>query len=233
MKILVIEDDVPIAAVIRLGLTRAGYVVEAAADGATGLRMALDGAYDGIILDVMLPGLDGWGVCATLRERRNLTPILMLTARDSVDDRVKGLVGGADDYLVKPFDFRELLARVQVLIRRNQLHKTPLLRIADLEIDIAARRARRAGREILLTRREFSLLEVLVLNEGRPLSLPSINEWLSAEERLMPVALQNEIQTLRGKVDGPNDPPMIFPHGNGQYMVRLPDTVSASLRRSG
>ena len=231
MKILVIEDDVGIGSVIRLGLTRAGYAVDLAADGAFGLRSALAGAYDVIILDVMLPMMDGWSVCKALRERQIITPILMLTARDSVDDRVKGLVGGADDYLVKPFDFRELLARVQVLIRRGQLQKAPVVRIGDLEIDLAARSARRAGRTVPLTRREFSLLEVLAFQEGRPLSLQSINDWLAPEERLMPPALQNELQSLRIKVDGPGDFPMIIPHGEGQYLLRHPDSLAASTWR--
>lgn len=230
MKILAIEDDTTIASLMRMGLSRAGYAVDLAADGATGLRMALTGAYDVIILDVMLPELDGWGVCKGLRERQVLTPILMLTARDSIDDRVKGLVGGADDYLVKPFDFRELMARVQVLIRRNQLHKTPTVRIGDLELDLAARRARRAGREIPLSRREFSLLEVLAFNEGRALAAQSINDWLTPEEKMMPEALQHELQSLRSKVDGPHDPPMIFAQRDGLYMVRRPDSASVSAR---
>jgi two-component system, OmpR family, copper resistance phosphate regulon response regulator CusR len=230
MKILVIEDDVAIASLIRQGLSRAGYAVDLASDGASGLRSALSGVYHLLILDVMLPEVDGWGVCKSLRERQVLTPILMLTARDSVEDRVKGLVGGADDYLVKPFDFRELLARVQVLIRRSRLQSAPQMRVGDLEMDLAARVVRRAGRIVPLTRREFSLLEVLAFNEGRTLTLQSINEWLAPEERLMPPALQHELQSLRRKVDGPSDSPLIHAPGEGQYLLRLPDPLVSAGR---
>src|SRR5919198_565395 len=145
MKILLIEDEPGIAAVIKQGLEEAHYTVEVAEDGSTGLDMALHGAYSLIILDLMLPGIDGWQVCQRLRTRRNPVPILMLTARSTLDDRVRGLEMGADDYLPKPFAFRELKARVQALLRRDRVHKGRILSIADLEIDTGIQRVTRAG----------------------------------------------------------------------------------------
>jgi DNA-binding response OmpR family regulator len=170
VRILVVEDDAVIASLLRKGLEKAGFEVEVSADGPGGLRAARAGTFGLIVLDVMLPGLDGWRVCEALRERRDTTPILMLTARDSIDDRVRGLEGGADDYLPKPFDFKGLLARVRALLRRDKLHKTRVIRIADLEIDTAAHRVVRGGQEIQLTPREYSLLEALAVNEGRVLT---------------------------------------------------------------
>src|SRR5690242_4628482 len=131
----------------------------------------------------MLPGKDGWSVCRSLRSTRNTTPILMLTARDAVSDRVRGLERGADDYLPKPFDFAELLARVRALLRRDKIHRTALIQIADLEIDTAAATVKRAGREVSLTAREYTLLEALATNEGRVLTREVIQEtvWLDSE----------------------------------------------------
>src|SRR5437879_1095332 len=144
MKILLIEDEAAIAKVVRRGLEQARYVVEVAGDGAQGLERALEGGYGLIILDLMLPGMDGLRICEELRSHRCLTPILMLTARAGVPDRVQGLEVGADDYLTKPFDFAELLARVQALLRRDKIHRARVIRIADLEIDTGLRRVLRA-----------------------------------------------------------------------------------------
>src|SRR5205823_4375009 len=148
LRILIIEDDEVIADLVKTGLEEAHFTVDVAYDGASGLQSALDGEYELIVLDVMLPGRDGWGVCADLRARRLTTPILMLTARDAVEDRVRGLESGADDYLPKPFDFAELRARVRALLRRDRIYKSGVIRIADLELDTAAHRAWRAGEEI-------------------------------------------------------------------------------------
>src|ERR1051325_4109850 len=166
MKILVIEDESEIADVIRRGLEEARYSVEVAEDGETGLGLALEEPYSLIILDLMLPGLDGWQICHRLLARRSTVPILMLTARDAVDDRVRGLEMGADDYLPKPFVFRELKARVLALLLRDRIHKEKTLQIADMEIDTEAQRVTRAGQEIVLTQREYRLLEALATREG-------------------------------------------------------------------
>src|SRR3989442_3590391 len=146
---------------IKAGLERARFTVDVALDGETGLQMAREGPYALLILDLMLPQRDGWSVCEALRLRRSPLPILMLTARGGVEDRVRGLNTGADDYLPKPFDFSELLARVRALLRRDQIHKSRVIQIADLEIDPTSRQVRRGGQELLLTPREFSLLEAL------------------------------------------------------------------------
>src|SRR5262245_43108740 len=146
MRILLIEDDEVIAERVKAGLEKARYAVEVAPDGETGLEMAQNGPYALLILDLMLPRRDGWSVCEALRRGRDPVPILMLTARDGVEERIRGLEIGADDYLPKPFDFNELLARVRALLRRDKLHKSRVIRIADLEIDTSARRVRRGGR---------------------------------------------------------------------------------------
>src|SRR5579871_1864600 len=143
MKILLVEDEEPIAQVIKEGLESAFYGVDIASDGQSGLKLARDGNYSLVVLDLMLPELDGWTVCESLRARRSRLPILMLTACDGIDDRVRGLDLGADDYLTKPFEFRELLARVRALLRREKMHKSRVIRIADLEIDTGLRHVKR------------------------------------------------------------------------------------------
>ena len=182
MKVLVIEDDAGIGKLVRRGHRGGGLSSGGKAlDGATGLNMALENTYVAIVLDVMLPKLDGWRVCEELRSHRSRTPILMLTARDTVEDRVRGLDIGADDYLPKPFDFKELLARVRALVRRDKIHRTRMIRIGDLEIDTAQRRVTRAGRTIGLSHREYKLLESLAANEGRVLTREAIQErvWMA------------------------------------------------------
>ncbi|HEY3285198.1 MAG TPA: response regulator transcription factor, partial [Armatimonadota bacterium] len=183
MKILLVEDDEVIAPIVKAGLEEAGYSVEVAVDGEEGLDYALLDPPDLVILDVMLPKRDGWSVCQALREHRVTTPILMLTALDAVEDRVKGLETGADDYLPKPFDFSELVARVRALLRRDKVHKAAVIRIADLEVDTVAKVARRAGTPVPLTNREYTLLEALAANEGRILTREAIQErvWMDEE----------------------------------------------------
>jgi len=223
MRILVIEDEAPIAAVIRRGLERAGYTVDVATDGAMGLERAAEQVYGVILLDLMLPRVDGWTVCETLRARRISTPILMLTARDAVPDRVKGLEAGADDYLPKPFDFTELVARVRALLRRDKLHKTRVIRVADLEIDTDSARVTRAGEEVRLTRREYTLLEALAANEGRVLSREAIQErvWMDSESFSNTVDVH--VGLLRKKIDAGHAVKLIHTvHGVG-YSLRPPD----------
>jgi two-component system OmpR family response regulator len=171
MRLLIVEDDVTIADFIATGLTEAGFAVDVAADGARGLELAVSGAYDVAIVDIMLPHLDGLTVIDRMRARAVRTPVLILSARRTVDDRVRGLQAGGDDYLTKPFAFAELLARVQALIRRSTGAAEPTrLTVADLTLDLLTRRAERAGRTLDLRPREFALLEYLMRNPGRVLS---------------------------------------------------------------
>jgi DNA-binding response OmpR family regulator len=159
MRILLVEDDRKVASFIRKGLTEEGYAVDVAHDGETGLLMGLDRLHDVIVLDVMLPGKPGFQVLRELRQAKVTTPVLLLTARDAVEDKVQGLDAGADDYLTKPFAFAELLARVRALLRRGRAAQPPMLQVADLTLDPATRTAKRGGEAIPLTNREFALLE--------------------------------------------------------------------------
>ena len=201
MKILLIEDETAIAKVVKRGLEQAHYTVETASDGITGLEMAQDNKYSLILLDLMLPGIDGWSICETLRAERDRTPILMLTARAAVQDRVRGLETGADDYLPKPFDFSELLARVQALLRRDKMHKTRLIRIADLEMDTTSHRVTRSGQEIALTQREYLLLEALASHEGQILTREVIQERVWMDEESYSNTVDVYIGLLRKKID--------------------------------
>jgi DNA-binding response OmpR family regulator len=223
MRILLVEDDDIIAERIKFGLEKARFSVDVAADGDTGLAMARNGPYSLLILDLMLPGRDGLQVCEALRLRRNPLPILMLTARGSVEDRIRGLNIGADDYLPKPFDFNELLARIRALLRREHVHKSAVIQIADLEIDPAARQVRRGGQEILLTPREFALLEALARNEGRPLTRDHILERVWGNEESYSNTVSFHVASLRKKVDADFALKLIHTvHGIG-YELRGPE----------
>jgi DNA-binding response OmpR family regulator len=220
MRILVIEDDRPIAEMIRQGLEDAKYRVDHAADGASGLRMAMEQDYALVILDVMLPGRDGWSICTELRANRNRVPVLMLTARDAVEDRIRGLDTGADDYLPKPFDFQELLARIRALLRRDRVHRTRIIRVGDLEIDTAQRRVTRAGGEIVLSHREYGLLEALAANEGRVLTREAIQERVWMNEAATSSTVDVYIGHLRKKIDSGHPVKLIQTvHGAG-YTLR-------------
>ncbi len=222
MRILLIEDDEVIAERIQAGLEKAKFPVEIAADGEAGLRMALHGSYSLIILDLMLPGRDGWSVCEALRARRINTPILMLTARDAVEDRVRGLECGADDYLPKPFAFSELQARVRALLRREWTNRSRVLKVADLEVDTTARRVVRGGLEISLTPREYTLLEALAANEGRTLTREYVLERVWGDEESYSNTVAFHVAILRKKVDAAYPVKLIHTvHGVG-YVLRAP-----------
>ncbi len=211
MRILVVEDEPKTGDYLRQGLSEAGFVVDLARDGRDGLHFALTQGYDLLILDVMLPGMDGWQVLQGVRRSGQEMPVLFLTAKDAVDDRVKGLELGADDYLVKPFAFSELLARVRTLLRRGSKAKEPdVLRAADLELDRLRRRVVRGGRKIDLTSKEFSLLELLLRRQGEvlPRSLIASQVWdmnFDSDTNVIEVA----IRRLRGKVDEGFEPKLI------------------------
>ena len=193
-----------IAEAIRDGLEEEGFQVEVAGDGRAGLAQAQGDLFGVIVLDVMLPGLDGWQVCRRLRDEGNATPVLMLTARGAPDDRVRGLDMGADDYLPKPFHFPELLARVRALLRRDKLYRGRMLRVADLEIDTRARDVRRAGRRIFLTPREYSLLESLAAREGQTLTRTEIQERIWMDDQSLESysnTVDVHIGQLRRKID--------------------------------
>ena len=205
MKLLVVEDERKTGDYLRQGLVEAGFVVDLARTGLDGHHLALTEAYDLILLDVMLPDVDGWRIIASLRQAGHRTPVLFLTARDSVEDRVKGLELGADDYLVKPFAFAELLARVRTLLRRGQLPlQADRLQVADLVLDLPKRRASRGGQRITLTGKEFALLELLVRRQGEvlPRSLIASQVWdmnFDSDTNVIDVA----IRRLRAKIDDP------------------------------
>ena len=203
MKILIVEDEPKTGDYLQQGLSEAGYTADLARNGADGLHMALLEEYDLVILDVMLPALDGWQVLETMRHGGREMPVLFLTARDQVEDRVKGLELGADDYLVKPFAFAELLARVRTLLRRGHHSNEPTtLTVSDLELDLLRRRVTRAGVRIDLTAKEFALLELLMRRQGEvlPRSLIASQVWdmnFDSDTNVIEVAMRR----LRSKVD--------------------------------
>lgn len=204
MHVLLVEDEARLASAVRRVLEEEGHVVDWVADGADALTQALTEEYDIVVLDVMLPGLDGCEVARRLRAKANTVPILMLTARDSVQDRVRGLDAGADDYLVKPFALAELLARIRALTRRAQMPAgDPLwLRVGDLELDLRAREAIRAGRRIELTTKEFALLEVLMRNAGQVLTRSQLLDRVWSYDMLTESNVVDiYIHYLRNKVD--------------------------------
>ncbi len=201
MNILVIEDDIGIARAVKRGLEKQGYLVDTVHDGEEGLRVALEGEYGLIILDIMLPGRDGHSVCRELRNNKRLVPVLMLTARGTTAEKVMGLDIGADDYLAKPFEFDELLARVQALLRRDKMNRSRWIHVADLEIDTTLHRVTRGGQEIHLSQREFLLLEALAANEGRVLTRDVIQERIWMDDDSFSNVVDVYIGLLRKKLE--------------------------------
>ena len=211
MRLLVIEDEAKLSQYLHKGLSENGHVVDVARDGIEGRRLATGGDYDLVLLDLQLPGIDGFGVLSALRAQSRYTPVLMLTARDKVEDRVRGLEQGADDYLVKPFAFSELLARVGALLRRGTpagpgagVQPTTQLRLADLDVDLLARKATRAQQRLDLTAKEFNLLTLLLRRRGQILSRTTLAEqvWemnFDSDTNVVEVA----VRRLRAKLDDP------------------------------
>ena len=204
VRVLVVEDEVKLAGLFRRGLREDGLLADVAVKGEDALWMAQATPYDVIVLDVMLPGIDGFATCRRLREEDVRSPILMLTARDAVEDRIEGLDTGADDYLAKPFDFGELLARVRALARRGPVEQGLVLRVGDLELDPATRAVRRAGTEISLSTKEFQLLEVFMRHPGEVLSRYQLLEgaW-DAEYEHRSNVIDVYVRYLREKLDRP------------------------------
>jgi two-component system OmpR family response regulator len=176
MRILLVEDETKMARALRRGLEQEGHTIDVSTDGDDGLSKALEYDYDAVVLDVMLPGHDGFSICRELRASGRWSPVLMLTARDAVDDRIRGLDAGADDYLVKPFAFGELLARLRALVRRGPTERPPVISVGDVKLDPAAHTVTRSGRTVDLSAREFALLEFLMRHPGEVLSRSRILE---------------------------------------------------------
>ncbi|MCX7241615.1 MAG: heavy metal response regulator transcription factor [Burkholderiales bacterium] len=225
MKILIVEDEPKTGDYLKQGLSESGFVTDLATQGVDGLHLALTGDYDLLVLDVMLPGLNGWQILESLRRAGKTMPVLFLTAKDQVEDRVKGLELGADDYLVKPFAFSELLARVRTLLRRGKSGiEATVLRIADLELDLLRRRVVRAGARIELTAKEFALLELLLRRQGEvlPRSMIASQVWdmnFDSDSNVIEVALRR----LRAKVDDPFEPKLIRTVRGMGYVLEEPD----------
>ena len=224
MKILIVEDEQKTGDYLKQGLSESGFVTDLARDGVDGLHLALTDDYDLVVLDVMLPRLDGWQVLREIRQKGKHLPVLFLTARDQVEDRVKGLEYGADDYLVKPFAFSELLARVRALLRRGRTSESELLQVADLELDLLRRRVTRAGKRINLTAKEFALLELLLRRHGEvlPRSLIASQVWdmnFDSDTNVIEVA----VRRLRAKVDDDFEPKLIRTVRGMGYVIEIPE----------
>lgn len=224
MKLLVVEDERRLAGILAEGFTEAGYVVDVAYDGEQAEKLAVSQDYDVIVLDVMLPGKNGLAVCRELRRRRTDAAILMLTARDTLEDKVTGLDCGADDYLTKPFQFPELLARVRSLLRRASRSRSRVITVGDLEIDTATREVRRASSPIQLTTKEYALLEYLAYNAGRVLTRDQIlaHVWPSDYEGYSNT-VDVFIRYLRRKIDEGHEPKLIQTVIGLGYTLKAPD----------
>jgi DNA-binding response OmpR family regulator len=210
MRILVVEDDKRVGGFLKRGLEEEKYAVDLCPSGSDALYMADTSAYDVIILDIMLPGKDGFTVCRELREKGNLTPVLMLTAKDTKKDIVSGLSEGADDYLTKPFSFEELLARIRALLRRNQEYKSATLKARDLELNPVKRTVMRAGKMIDLTGKEYALLEYLLRNKGRIVTASMILEHVWSMDYMGSSNIVNVyLNHLRNKIDKDSDEKLI------------------------
>jgi len=226
MKILIVEDEKKTGEYLKQGLAEAGFVVDLVANGVDGMHLAQTEPYDLLVLDVMLPGLDGWGVLKGIRAAGKNMPVLFLTARDQVEDRVKGLELGADDYLVKPFAFSELLARIRSVLRRGKSIEPEVLKAADLEMDLLRHRVTRAGRRIELTAKEFALMELLLRRRGEvlPRSLIASQIWdmnFDSDTNVIEVA----VRRLRAKVDDDFEPKLIVTVRGMGYVLEVPESA--------
>jgi DNA-binding response OmpR family regulator len=222
MRILVVEDDPRIAGFIEKGLQESGYAVRVARDGEEGYLDARLNPYDLVVLDLMLPLLDGIEVARRLRKEGVASPILMLTARDTEQDKILGLDIGADDYLIKPFGFGEFLARVRALLRRESSSRSSVMRVGDLEVDTAARQVQRAGKEIWLSSREYALLEYLLYNSGRVVTRHLLVENVWSDSEVESNVIDVYIGYLRQKIDAPFDHPLIHTVRGAGYTLRAP-----------
>jgi DNA-binding response OmpR family regulator len=223
MRILVIEDDTDLAQFICKGLKEEGYAVDLAGDGEEGLDFALANPYDLLIVDIMLPKLDGLTACRRLRASGNMVPVLLMTARNTVEDKISGFDTGADQFLTKPFAFAELLARIRALLRRGSLQPDVThLKVADLELDLVSRRVWRRGKEIVLTNKEFALLEYLLRNQNRVLTRTSIIDhvWGLAHDPMTNI-VDVHIRALRTKIDCHASPSLIATVRGVGYMLKV------------
>ena len=222
MHILVVEDDARIAAFVTRGLEESGYTATVAHDGEEGFLAARYNDYDLIVLDLMLPKMDGIEVARKLRAAGKATPILMLTARDTEKDKIRGLDVGADDYLTKPFSFGEFLARVRALLRRDTLTRASVMRLGDLELDTAARQVRRGGQEVALSAREYALLEYLVHHAGQILTREQLAAHVWSDAEVESNVIDVYVRYLRQKVDAPFGAPLIHTVRGVGYTLRAP-----------
>ncbi len=222
MRILIVEDEAKTGGYLQQGLSEAGFIVDLVQDGLDGLHAALEGCYDLVILDVMLPGMDGWQILQRMRAAQHSEPVLFLTAKDSLEDRVRGLDQGADDYLIKPFAFAELLARVKTLLRRSKQLQPDNYSIADLTLDVSRRNVMRSGKRIHLTNKEFALLEILIRRSGEvlPRSLIASLVWdmnFDSDTNVIDVA----VRRLRSKVDDEFSPKLIHTIRGMGYVLEI------------
>lgn len=225
MRVLVVEDDTELAEILRRGLEEQLYSVQVANEGETGRHYALTEEFDVILLDLMLPGVDGVTICTDLRAQGKLTPVIMLTARDRIDDRILGLDAGADDYVVKPFSMGELLARVRALVRRATMRLTETLRVGELSLDPSTDHVTRGDRKIPLTSREFSVLQYFMQNPNRVVSRTLIleNVWDANYEGLSNV-VDVYVNSLRNKLEESGEPRLIKTvRGRGYMLTGAPD----------
>lgn len=224
MRILIVEDNRRLNQSIRLSLIDDGYAVDCAYDGPEGEYLAETTPYDAIVLDIMLPGKDGLAVCRDLRKKRNRTPILMLTARDTIEDRVTGLDSGADDYLVKPFAIQELRARLRALLRRESDERSGLLTCSDLVLDPATHEVTRAGQTVELTSKEFALLEYFLRNQNRLLTREMCeNHIWSYDYQSASNVVDVYVRRLRRKIDDPFEPKLLETLRGAGYKLRDPE----------
>ncbi|MEE8502976.1 MAG: response regulator transcription factor [candidate division NC10 bacterium] len=221
MRLLVVEDEKKVARFVKKGLEEEGYAVDVAPDGEEGLGMALDGVHDLIILDIHLPRMDGLGVLQELRKKKVTTPVLLLTVRATIEDKVLGLDAGADDYLTKPFAFQELLARVRALLRRRADAEAPVLQVGDLTLDPARRLASRGGEKIDLTPKEFALLAYFMRNSGRVLTRTMISEHVwDYDFDTMTNVIDVYVNYLRKKIDAGREPKLIHTVRGAGYVLK-------------